>query len=125
VAREVVLRALEYRDVPWSQALESGQTIMTSTPPFSLFLNHLDRSLDIPDPSALADLEASRLIPTKPAVQQRFDLEIEIDDHAKEASARLLYRNDLFEVATSRRVLRDYFAVLDAFASHPDQAIDS
>jgi amino acid adenylation domain-containing protein len=118
--RETSLAAFAHQDLPFERLVDELQ------PERSVGQNPLFQVMFALQnaPSAALDLGRVVLSPFDlPLTTARFDLEMHASERPEGLILRAVYRADLFEPATMRRLLRHFAALLEGMAAAPDRRI--
>ncbi|MFI8082966.1 amino acid adenylation domain-containing protein [Kitasatospora sp. NPDC086009] len=118
--REGTLGAFGHQDLPFERLVDSLglERELAHTPLFQVMLNvHNQDRADLDLPGLRADW---RPIGTDTA---KFDLSVAVVDHGGELCADLVWRAELYDEPTVRRVFGHLSTVLDAMAEAPDRPL--
>lgn len=119
--REMVLEAMSHQDMPFEKLVDTlaGQRNMRYSPLFQVkfLLNHSPL-----DELALPGLDIDQVVQEE--TRSQYDLTLSIDhDKQQGFTANFHYNIDLFDESTIDRIINDYFTVLEAAVSQPQQCI--
>ncbi|WP_169946526.1 non-ribosomal peptide synthetase/MFS transporter [Microbispora sp. H11081] len=108
--KAAVLDALTHRDVPFDRIVEHlhPERSLATTPVFQVLLNVLEDGAQTPPfPGLTAEQVAFPLSTTK------YDLNLSLDNAGETYEGELVYRVDLFDEATARRIAGWYTTLLE------------
>ncbi len=115
--RETTLGAFTHQDIPFEALLAElkPERDLSRTPVFQVFFNMLNFPAGA---ERLPDLEVEA--GPAPEAESKFDLTFYVVEMGEEVRFNLVYNADLFDAPRMEEMLRQYRAVLEWAARHPD-----